>query len=165
MGSCFTEHIGNYLQEMKFEVVQNPHGILFDPRSVARSIVSYIQPKKYAAEDLFYLNERWQSWQHHGFFSAIDRTICIDKINESQQHAHALLKKSKWLIITLGSAFSYLLRDEAPDSARVGVDGEIPSVANCHRAPASWFRKEMMPIEEINADLDNSIHQLFQFTP
>jgi len=164
-GSCFTEHIGNYLKEMKFDILQNPHGILFDPRSVARSIVSYIQPKIYKEEDLFYLNERWQSWQHHGFFSAIERKACIDKINESQARAHALLAKSKWLIVTLGSAFSYSLCEEAPDAVRVGLEPGDSSVSNCHRAPSQWFRKELMPIEEINAVLDNCIHQLFQFNP
>jgi hypothetical protein len=33
-GSCFTEHIGNSLDELKFLTLQNPNGILFDPRSV-----------------------------------------------------------------------------------------------------------------------------------
>nr|WP_315814473.1 GSCFA domain-containing protein [Paraflavitalea speifideiaquila] len=52
-GSCFTEHIGNSLQDLKFEVLQNPHGILFDPASVASSLVSYVQNKQYTAADLF----------------------------------------------------------------------------------------------------------------
>src|SRR6202012_3323428 len=46
-GSCFTEHIGNALQDWKFDTLQNPNGILFDPASVATSLVSYIQPKIY----------------------------------------------------------------------------------------------------------------------
>ena len=56
-GSCFTAHIGNSLAELKFNVLQNPNGILFDPRSVAYSLVSYIQNKQYTKDDLFYLNE------------------------------------------------------------------------------------------------------------
>ena len=68
VGSCFTEHIGNALMELKFEVLQNPNGILFDPASVCSSLVSYIQNKQYAEKDLFYLNEVWQSWQHHSRF-------------------------------------------------------------------------------------------------
>jgi hypothetical protein len=28
-GSCFTEHIGKGLSDLKFDVLQNPHGILF----------------------------------------------------------------------------------------------------------------------------------------
>ena len=37
-GSCFTEHIGNALADLKFPVLQNPNGILFDPNSVCKSL-------------------------------------------------------------------------------------------------------------------------------
>ncbi|MES1214649.1 MAG: GSCFA domain-containing protein, partial [Bacteroidota bacterium] len=47
-GSCFTEHIGNALEELKFSVLQNPNGILFDPASVCSSLISYINNKKYS---------------------------------------------------------------------------------------------------------------------
>ena len=40
IGSCFTEHIGGALQQLKFTVLQNPNGILFDPVSVGASLVS-----------------------------------------------------------------------------------------------------------------------------
>jgi GSCFA family len=151
MGSCFTEHIGNRLQELKFDVLQNPNGILFDPYSVATSLVSYIQNKKYAGDDLFFLHELWQSWQHHSDFSNINREECLHVINASQQKAHAFLKNAGWIIITLGSSFSYRL-----------VENNLP-VANCHRAPAQLFHKHLMTIEEINSVLDNCMHQLFHF--
>jgi hypothetical protein len=38
-------------------------------------------------------------------------------------------------------------------------------VANCHKAPASWFEKYLIPINEQIAGLDNTIHQLFHFNP
>jgi hypothetical protein len=151
IGSCFTEHIGNHLKELKFDVLQNPNGILFDPNSVASSLVSYTQNKQYTESDLFYLNELWQSWHHHSIFSHINKEECLRIINESQNRAHQFLKKTKWLIITLGSSFSYQL-----------IENNLP-VANCHRAPAQWFRKHLMTIDEINSALDNCMHQLFQF--
>src|SRR5678815_5574720 len=106
-GSCFTEHIGNYLLENKFKVLQNPNGILFDPLSVASSLLSYIQNKQYTEKALFYLNETWNSWQHHSRFSNIDKTEGLNNINKSQQQAHSFLEEADWLIITLGSAFTY----------------------------------------------------------
>ncbi|HSZ87098.1 MAG TPA: GSCFA domain-containing protein [Puia sp.] len=153
VGSCFTEHIGNNLQELKFETLQNPNGILFDPQSVSSSVVSYINNKKYSETDLIYLNELWQSWNHHSIFSNIDKEKCLQIINESQEKAHQFLKKTKWLVITLGSSFSYRLKENNQP------------VANCHRAPAQWFIKQLMTIEEINSILDNCIHQLVQFNP
>lgn len=163
-GSCFTEHIGNSLQELKFDILQNPHGILFDPSSVASSLVSYVQNKQYTAGDLIYLNEVWQSWQHHSRFSHVDQETALQQINASQQRAHEFLKTAKWLIITLGSSFSYRLTDQAAVAAQAGR-GAGGAVANCHRAPGQWFRKHLMIIEEINAVLDNSLYQVLKFNP
>ena len=163
IGSCFTEHIGNKLQELKFNVLQNPNGILFDPHSVTASLLSYIQNKQYTETDLFYFNELWQSWHHHSIFSNTDKTACLDSINQSQQTAHAFLKSASCIIITLGSSFSYKLTDQFPQPVGSRAGGE--AVANCHRAPAQWFTKHLMGIEETNAALDNCIHQLLHFNP
>jgi hypothetical protein len=152
-GSCFTEHIGNALRDWKFDTLQNPNGILFDPASVAASLISYIRPRQYTEQDLVFFNELWQSWQHHSIFSHVDVTECLKGINASQQRAHTFLGQARWLIITLGSAFSYRLADGGG------------AVANCHRAPGQTFHKHLMTIEEINAALDGCLHQLFYFNP
>lgn len=161
IGSCFTEHIGNALKEMKFRVLQNPHGILFDPLAVCNSLISYIDNKVYTKEDLFYLNELWHSWDHHSRFSHTDPNKALELINASQTKAHQFLKQTDWLIITLGSAFSYKITEEADRAALASGNG----VANCHRAPAKWFKKQLSTIDEIIAKLDNTIHQLFRFNP
>jgi hypothetical protein len=152
-GSCFTEHIGDALQDWKFDILQNPNGILFDVASVASSLLSYIQPRIYTVDDLIFLNELWQSWQHHSIFSGTDRDAVVASINASQQRAHAFLKEADWLIITLGSAFSY----------RLAEGGK--AVANCHRAPGKTFVKHLLTIEEIQTALDGSLYQLRYFNP
>jgi len=153
IGSCFTEHIGKRLMELKFNILQNPNGILFDPISVSKSLTSYIGPKKYDKSDLFYLNELWQSWNHHSMFSGMVADDVIDRINNHQQKAHEHLKKSDWLIITLGSSFSYQL-----------IESNAP-VANCHRAPRQWFKKHLCSIEETIETLEESIQKLLVFNP
>lgn len=152
-GSCFTEHIGNSLNDLKFNILQNPNGILFETESVARSLVSYIQGKQYKAADLFQYNELWQSWDHHSRFSSPSFDEAISGINHSQSAAHSFLKEADWLIITLGSSFVYKLND----------GGRY--VANCHKAPGQWFTKHLLGIDEQIAMLDNTIHQLFHFNP
>jgi GSCFA family protein len=149
IGSCFTEHIGNRLEELKFSILQNPNGILFDPLSVSKSIVSYIGNTVYKDEDLFYLNELWQSWNHHSIFSGTKPEEVMAKINESQKKAHEFITTADWLMITLGSSFSYQLSENGNP------------VANCHRAPAKWFNKQLLRIDETVSNLDNMIHQLF----
>jgi hypothetical protein len=159
-GSCFTEHIGNTLQELKLPVLQNPNGILFDPASVCNSLVSYVENKKYPEDDLFQLNEVWHSWQHHSRFSNTNKKEAVRIINESQQKAHDFLKEATWIIITLGSSFSYRLTTQATNP---GIEGT--GVANCHRAPAQWFDKHLLGIDEIISLLDTCYHRLLQFNP
>ncbi len=148
IGSCFTEHISDRLQQHKFNVLSNPHGILFNPLSVADSLNSYLGNKQYQASDLFYLNELWNSWDHHTRFSNIDMAAAFKTINESQQSASVFIRKADWVIITLGSAFQYYLKEtNAP-------------VANNHRAPAQWFEKRLLETSEIIHALDATILKL-----
>ena len=161
-GSCFTEHIGEALSDWKFSTLLNPNGILFDAASVASSLISYIGPKRYMAEDLVFFNELWQSWQHHSHFSGTNKAAVLEGINASQERAHAFLREANWLIITLGSAFSYRLAS-APGSTHGA--GELGAVANCHRAPGQHFVKHLLTIEEIVTALDSCLHQLFYFNP
>lgn len=152
-GSCFTEHIGGRLASNKFSIVQNPHGILFDPLSVCESLQSYIKPTIYTANDLVYFNELYQSWHHHSSFSGLQPAAVLEHINRSQREANQFLQQAKWLIITLGSSFSYQL-------ATTGQP-----VANCHRAPAQWFNKHLVSTEETIAKLTVTMDQLLAMNP
>jgi hypothetical protein len=160
-GSCFTEHIGNALSDLKFDVLQNPNGILFSPDAVCKSLISYLKHKQYTEQDLFYLNEVWNSWHHHSRFSNISKSEALSLINASQQKAHEFLKEADWLIITLGSSFLYELTLAADtDSASLGE-----SVANCHRAPANWFNKKMEDIDAIKEMLESCLKKIKAFNP
>ena len=142
-------------------MLQNPSGNLFDPVSVCRSLISYILNKKYSTANLFQLNEIWHSWQHHSRFSNVDAQEAVRIINESQQRAHEFLKQADWIIITLGSSFSYRLTPQPPLHKWRG--GE--AVANCHRAPAQWFDKHLLEIQEIISMIEDCYQQLLQFNP
>ncbi len=151
-GSCFTEQIGNKLAAHKFQIIDNPHGILFNPVSIAKSMVSYIEDKRYTKEDLFFKDELWGSWDHHTRFSSLDAGESLQKINESQAAAHAFLKDADWLLLTLGSAFVYELENKQV-------------VANCHKMPTDKFRKRLLSSEEVITTLDTLVYRLRQFNP
>lgn len=59
MGSCFAENIGDTLNRYKFDVTINPHGVLYNPSSIAVALRSYVENKKLQEADLFYANETW----------------------------------------------------------------------------------------------------------
>lgn len=161
MGSCFTEHIGKGLAELKFETLQNPHGILFGPDAMSKALTSYCNDFQYHKADLFQLNEVWYSWDHHSRFSDTQQEHCLEKINASQQEASQFIKETDWLILTLGSSFCYRLTGKANLAA--GKIGD--RVANCHRAPADWFHKELLSVQEIYELLRNSIDSFKLINP
>lgn len=153
IGSCFTENMSDRLLQHKFNILSNPHGILFNPLSVADSLDRYIEDKLYTKDDLFQLNELWNSWDHHTRFSHTDAEQALRQINESQATASAFIKNADWIIITLGSAFQYYL-----------AENNKP-VANNHRAPAQWFEKRLLSIASIQKALSVTLNKLFVLNP
>ena len=152
IGSCFTEQIGNKLSNCKFQIIDNPNGILFNPISISESIQNYIDNKQYTPDDLFLNNEIWGSWDHHTRFSSVSQDECLSKINQSQSHAHQFLKTTDWILITLGSSFVYELKD-----------GNV--VANCHKVPTDKFNKKLLNSGEIKSCLKSTIESLRIFNP
>lgn len=161
VGSCFTEHMGQGLSDLKFSVLQNPHGILFGPDAVCRSIHTYIDNKQYTSHDLFFYEECWHSWDHHSRFSSINQQEILRAINAAQQEAHDFINKADWLILTLGSSFCYQLTEQA-DRASHPLHGQV---ANCHRAPQQWFLKELMPVEQIVSLLKGCFDAFYKLRP
>jgi GSCFA family len=157
-GSCFTEHIGGSLHELKFNTLQNPNGIIFDTLSVCRSLQSYADNEKTTEKDLFQLHEAWHSWEHHSVFSHPVKETALRQINFRREEAHRFLQTTKWLIITLGSSFAYQLTQAA------GFEPGKP-VANCHKAPAQWFTKYLIPIAEQQLALETTINRLRTVNP
>ncbi len=162
-GSCFTEHITKYLADSKFTALGNPNGILFNPISISSSIVSYIEQKTYSKEELFYFNERWNSWDHHSRFSNPEADVALQEINHSQIQSHHLLQSADWLIITLGSAFVY--EWVGNDALLYGAHRSSDVVANCHKVPSDKFRKRLLMVEEVLTALDHLMHRIFIFNP
>jgi len=151
IGSCFSEEIGNKMIVLKFNVLQNPNGILYDPLSISDALFSYIENKPFDEKNLFELNGLWHSWKHHSVFSGVNKKEVLRKINNSCDKAHRFLKETKFLIITFGTAFNYQL------------NASLENVANCHKAPANLFIKTLLPIEQIKADLSSAIAALETF--
>ncbi len=149
MGSCFAEEIGARLQEHLFPALVNPHGILYNPLSITKAVHSYLDNKQYTEADLFLHNDIWHSWDHHSRFSALTPAAVLHNINAAREQAAQCLDKARWLVITLGSAHAYVLKET----------GQL--VANCHKVPMTAFYKKLLPVDEIIAALDTMMHRLF----
>jgi hypothetical protein len=153
MGTCFSENIGLKLKQNKFDVLENPHGILYNPMSICKSIESYLDEKIYLETDLFFHYGLWSSWDHHGRFSSPNKEQCLKLINQSQHQAIERVKNLDWLIITSGSAFVYNINE----SSRL--------VANCHKVPNKNFEKKRLHTSEICSAFEKVIFRLKKLNP
>ena len=152
MGSCFTEHMTAKLNQVKFNTLQNPNGILFNPTSIAKALRYYIESSYIDDSSLFEMNSLWNHWDFHSSLSQPVSSHAVEKINQHIHVGHHFLKEANWLIITFGSAFVYQLKN-----------GEI--VANCHKAPAELFTKKMLSIDDVVNSYTSLIKDLISCLP
>jgi hypothetical protein len=151
LGSCFVENIGIALQSLKFNVDLNPFGVIYNPVSISRSIQRMIDYKAFTEDELFYHNEKWNSFMHHSRFSEIDKRVCLDKINERLRSSSEFLKSADALIITFGTAWVFYL-----------AENDTP-VSNCHKLPASKFNRRLFEIDSIVEEYTSLLHKLKEF--
>ncbi|NND77363.1 MAG: GSCFA domain-containing protein [Flavobacteriales bacterium] len=136
IGSCFTENIGGKLRNQGFNILLNPYGIIYNPFSVFDGIDLILQKREFQKEDLFQMGGLWHSWKHHGSYSSASMEQTLTSINRDIEKSHDQLLNSKFLFITLGTAWVY-------EHHSVGI------VANCHKVPNKEFTKRLLSVDEI----------------
>ena len=153
LGSCFSDNIGQKLSYHKFQSVLNPFGTLFHPKAIESVIHNAITNKEYTEEDLFFFNERWQSFTAHSKLSFSSKEETLNQLNKASELINTALKNSTHIIITLGTSWVY----------RFLKTSQI--VANCHKVPQHKFKKELLPVAEINKSLSSIISQIREVNP
>ncbi len=136
-GSCFAEHMAGRLEELKFGMVSNPFGVMFNPASVADELCFLAEGRRFAREDLTADGELWFSWRCHGDLAECVPERALARMNEAAERGEKALKEADYVILTFGTAWVYELADGS------GV------VANCHKQPAEMFRRRRLSVEEI----------------
>lgn len=145
MGSCFVENIGNKLEYYKFRSLQNPFGIIFQPKAIEKLFYKTVNEEKFTADDLFYLNERWHCFNVHSDCSNESQEMVLLNLNETLNLTLQQLKESSHIIITVGTAWVY----------RFIETNEL--VANCHKVPQAQFSKELLSLDHIVESLAKTV--------
>lgn len=146
LGSCFSDHIGQFFSNLNFDCCTNPFGTLFNPMSIANALEMSMNPALFGEQYIDFFNEKWISYVHHGCFSNADKDDFLRHIQAELQQAHEALSQADFLFLTFGTAYCYLLK------TRNFI------VANCHKIPADQFEKILVPVEQI----EQVYHALFQ---
>ena len=143
LGSCFSDNIGKKLDYFKFQNLQNPFGILFQPKAIEVLVKNAIEKKEYSKNDIFFHNEQWHCFDTHSKISHTSKEKLLGQLNHQIDLTTQQLNNSTHVIITLGTAWAY----------RFVETNTI--VANCHKVPQKKFKKELLSVEEITKSLIN----------
>lgn len=147
-GSCFADQFGQWLHDYKFQVLLNPFGTAYNPISIHQALIDAIDGA--LNETLFTEHDGiWHHFDYHSRWSDKDKSTLTKNIYECQQRVNEFLKKSQVIIITYGTAWVYELKTNQH------------AVSNCHKVPASQFKKRLLHTDEIVNSFD-ALHTMLK---
>lgn len=153
LGSCFSENIGGKFDYFKFQNLQNPFGIIFNPASIENLVIRAIENMAFTEEDIFQHNGIWKCFEAHSELSSLDKDQFLQNLNYALQNLREALFSSTHIIFTFGTSWVY--RDIEKN--------EI--VANCHKLPQKNFKKELLSIEKISKSIQNIFRKISEVNP
>jgi hypothetical protein len=153
VGSCFAQEIGRWLLERRLDVHQNPNGILFHPSVIARCLRRAAMQEPYAEKEFVFHNERYHSFDFHGSFSSENSVELESKVNTQLEGCFDSMSKASTLILTWGSAWGYKWKTTES------------WVANCHKISQENFMKELITSDEIVAEYQSLLNELWVLNP
>ncbi len=142
IGSCFSDNIGARLSKDLFEVLINPTGTLFNPRSIADAMERIAAGRLLSEDELFEYRGLWHSPLHHSRFSRRTPGETLECINAGIAEAHSLLPNCETVFITLGSTRTFFDRERRM------------VVANCHKLPADRFIESDLSLANVTIELN-----------
>ncbi len=148
IGSCFAERIGAEMARSKFQVSVNPMGTLFNPLSIAAAIDRLTKVELITEEDMIRGNGAEPAWYNFDFHSSLFKESAAESacsINHVIREASQALLHADWVVITLGTAWTY----ELISSGKV--------VANCHKRPMREFNRRRLSVCEISESLSTIV--------
>lgn len=157
LGSCFSQHVGDYLQQRMPEghVSVNPFGVLYNPVSIAEALKIIVTDDYNVAEKVFCGQDGvWHSWMHSSVASAPTEEACCQKVAEGRAVARCHLRESSLLCVTFGTTRCYRL---------CGEGGYV--VANCHKEPQRIFCEEEPDLDTLYSLWEKTLAMLRSFSP
>jgi len=139
LGSCFTDNVGARLQCDGFKVSSNPLGPLYNPLSIANMLSGLLDGKVYTADD-FVKDASGVSHclDYASRYQSADAEELANNLNAALAEQQRVVEEATVMAFTFGSSVVYSLTDTA--------DG---AVGNCHKFPASMFRRMSLDADKI----------------
>jgi hypothetical protein len=153
IGSCFTEHIGARLKQLKHNIQINPFGILFNPQSIAQLLQHSLHQISPDQTHFIASNQLVYSLDFHSKFNAESLSSFQSLISAKQQQINTYLASGNVLMLTFGTAWVYTYNKS----------GKI--IANCLKLPANQFTKHLLNLNTITESYKELFNEIFVTNP
>lgn len=148
LGSCFADNMASRLARDGFKVLVNPGGPLYNPASIASVLTRALDERDFELDDLTEGPRGYHLLDFASRFSGEEAQSVLRTANDALHGLSKFLKQTRTLFITLGTAFVF----------ETCANGKI--VGNCHKIPASFFRRRMLSTDECAGILRPLIQRL-----
>ena len=153
IGSCFSEVLGNYLNNIKIECLNNPFGVIYNLKSISNLILDSISDSDLDRKKIIKKEELYVHLDYHSNFRNENLENLITQIENAKLIFKNGLKNSNYLVITLGTSWVY----EKIDLKEI--------VSNCHKLDNNLFEKKLLSLGDQFIIFRNLYHRLKEFNP
>ncbi len=152
-GSCFAAALYDWWKARYLPVHACPFGPSYNPLSIKEGFALLCSEKSIQQEELFIHQGLWRHKLYSPSAAGTDRTATLENMNRNLAQSRKALTESPFLILTLGTAFVY--EEKSGD----GV------VNNCHKLPASNFKRRRLSPKEIEQALEETAALVKKLNP
>jgi len=153
IGSCFAENIGRKFQDYRFQILDNPFGVLYNPVSIYNAVKVISDNKNFSQDDLIFAHGEWHSFFHHSDFSNHNPFVCLKSINSKLTEVRKFISSADEIILTYGTAIVYKYK----------ATNEI--VSNCHKIAADQFERYRIGMYEAREFIQSTVELLKELNP
>lgn len=153
VGSCFADHMGRKMQDVRLDVHVNPFGVLYNPLSIATCC--NLMTSVAGVPDRFFFESGglWHCWLNDSSFSAGTLSECRERVNRVYEEEYRRLRTLDVLFLTLGTNRCYQLKEE----------GYV--VGNCHKQPGALFEEKSLTVEQTLSALRGCLDAMWKINP
>lgn len=139
LGSCFADEMAARMKASGLNVCANPFGTLYNPASIAAALQRLESRTPFSEADCVEMGAgagRICSFSHHTSFARTSQSEFLAHANAELSAAADAWASSPILILTLGTALVWRLRENGR------------AVANCLKRPAAEFTHDMLTVAQ-----------------
>ena len=138
LGSCFADEVGGLCRGLGFNAQVNPFGVLYNPVSIANAVHRLQSGKPFIHKEVIQTGEEFYcTFSHNTEFWRHNETELLECVNNALKTAGEHFAQSKWIVLSLGTAWVYRYRQT------------LEVVANCHKMPSRLFDRFRLSLPQM----------------